>query len=286
MALSGARVILAAAAAEPGVKQAVLAALKAWLTGNRRVVLEGGTGAPPDMSAWLGQRVWDALVEDDIVPAVQDVWLARWSASRTQANPARWLADYVRDVRSRLRAFRTESFELVRTELRDGIARGQSIPQLRDRIGQALSIDAPTRDIMNQMADEQAIISDPAASTADKDQARAALRDLYDMKDDADRQWQWRADRIARTETIGAFNSGTYAGAFTQATQYGDRIGLQWWATRDTRTRQTHRRAHGQIRPVGERFKVGNAFLLYPGDPTGPAGEVINCRCVPVEIDL
>lgn len=286
MARSGARRILAAAAEEPPLLRAVLEAIGAWLAGNARAVLAGGATEPPDMAAWLGKRAWDALVEKNIVPAVEDVWLRRWNDSRTRSSPDRWLSEYIRDVKSRLTAFATESFEVVREELRDGLSAGESIRQLRDRIGTALDINAPSRDIMNRIARADAVIADPDASPAAKEQARRRRRDLHDKKDTADRQWQWRAERIARTETIGAFNGGSYAAAFTAATRQGERVGLEWWATRDTRTRETHRAAHGQIVPVGERFRVGSAYLLYPGDPTGPANEVINCRCVPLEVDL
>lgn len=50
-------------------------------------------------------------------------------------------------------------------------------------------------------------------------------------------------------------------------------------STPDARTRETHRDADGQRVRVGEPFTVGDAKLDYPGDPVGPPGEVINCRC-------
>jgi len=31
---------------------------------------------------------------------------------------------------------------------------------------------------------------------------------------------------------------------------------------------------------MNEPFLVGGASLMYPGDPNGPASEIINCRCV------
>jgi 2'-5' RNA ligase len=31
--------------------------------------------------------------------------------------------------------------------------------------------------------------------------------------------------------------------------------------------------------PVTEPFQVGDAMLMFPGDPTGPVGELANCRC-------
>lgn len=91
-----------------------------------------------------------------------------------------------------------------------------------------------------------------------------------------------RAETIARTEMQRAFNLATHSQQLEQA----DRIpGLlkTWSATADTRTRQSHLRAHAQYRnspiPVKEPFIVGGAKLMYPGDPNGPPQETINCRC-------
>lgn len=51
----------------------------------------------------------------------------------------------------------------------------------------------------------------------------------------------------------------------------------QWDAFMDDKTRDSHRRLDGEIRELDEDFSNG---LRYPGDPRGPAEEVINCRCV------
>lgn len=51
----------------------------------------------------------------------------------------------------------------------------------------------------------------------------------------------------------------------------------QWDATLDGKTRDSHRAVDGEIRELDEKFSNG---LEYPGDPNGPAAEVINCRCV------
>ena len=56
----------------------------------------------------------------------------------------------------------------------------------------------------------------------------------------------------------------------------------QWISRRDDRVRPTHVVADGQVRPIGEKFRVGGFELAYPGDPTGlplTAREVHNCRC-------
>lgn len=54
------------------------------------------------------------------------------------------------------------------------------------------------------------------------------------------------------------------------------RIVKQWDAALDARTRSSHARVDGEIRENNEKFSNG---LLYPGDPSGSAAEVINCRC-------
>jgi len=86
----------------------------------------------------------------------------------------------------------------------------------------------------------------------------------------------YRAEMIARTETHGAANYGSQEAA----KQTGLPLAREWLAAADDRTRETHRIAATQP-PVGmdEKFKVGDAELMFPGDPEGPGDEVINCRC-------
>lgn len=91
-----------------------------------------------------------------------------------------------------------------------------------------------------------------------------------------------RARTIARTETHGAVNAGQ-AAAVRALGPYGpDR--KEWLATRDSRTRDTHWLADGQVVGLDEPFVVGGALLQYPGGP-GPAREVINCRCTVLYLD-
>lgn len=97
--------------------------------------------------------------------------------------------------------------------------------------------------------------------------------------------WRNRAVTIARTEAIGAFNGATLRAALTQATLLGQDIEKVWVATIDGRTRRSHFRADGQRRPLDGKFQVGRADLDHPGDPRGPAAEVINCRCTIIEVE-
>lgn len=91
--------------------------------------------------------------------------------------------------------------------------------------------------------------------------------------------WDGRGMVVARTEAIAAHNAGTYAGFLSMAEFDPQPWEKAWLSTSDGRTRPTHRRADTQRVPLNQMFRVGRARLLYPGDPTGPPGEVIQCRC-------
>lgn len=54
---------------------------------------------------------------------------------------------------------------------------------------------------------------------------------------------------------------------------------IRWVTMHDDHVRQSHVRADGQTTPIDQPFDVGGARLRYPGDPSGPIEEVINCRC-------
>lgn len=84
-----------------------------------------------------------------------------------------------------------------------------------------------------------------------------------------------RSAMIARTETHGAANFG----ALEAARETGITLRREWLSAEDDRTRPSHAEANGQTVGMDEPFTVGDASLMYPGDPNGPAEEVINCRC-------
>jgi uncharacterized protein with gpF-like domain len=85
----------------------------------------------------------------------------------------------------------------------------------------------------------------------------------------------YRAEVIARTETHGAANYGSQEAA----KQTGLPLSREWLSAADDRTRETHREANGQVVGMDDTFRVGDSDLAFPGDPSGPADEVINCRC-------
>jgi len=93
-------------------------------------------------------------------------------------------------------------------------------------------------------------------------------------------RWPNRARTVARTETIGAVNAGVFRAAVLDAQDRGDVAPAKVWiATEDARTRPSHTEADKQRTLLLSPFRVGGADLMFPGDPRGPAQEVINCRC-------
>ncbi|MFJ4627174.1 phage minor head protein [Streptomyces sp. NPDC088847] len=112
----------------------------------------------------------------------------------------------------------------------------------------------------------------------DVDALRARLRAMFSREEGA-QLGPGREERIARTEASRAWNSSTLAAAQDMSGE--DRPLVKQWRTRgDTKVRESHDKVDGQLRFLDEPFKVGGRDMMQPGDPTAPAEEVVNCRCV------
>lgn len=88
------------------------------------------------------------------------------------------------------------------------------------------------------------------------------------------------AVRTARTYATAAQNAGR-ASTYAKAAASGVSLKVQWVATLDGRTRYSHRALDGEQIEEGGEFSNG---LRYPGDPSGPAQEVYNCRCTTIAV--
>jgi hypothetical protein len=91
---------------------------------------------------------------------------------------------------------------------------------------------------------------------------------------------QYRAERIARTEIIGASNRGAMEAA--QAT--GLTLKKIWISTRDDRTREGHLVMDGVEADMDGSFNVpseegGWDSMDSPGDLNAPVGQIVQCRC-------
>ncbi|MDK3667898.1 phage minor head protein [Staphylococcus pseudintermedius] len=89
-----------------------------------------------------------------------------------------------------------------------------------------------------------------------------------------------QALRVARTETGRALSQANLDSAHV-AQDNGFKMMKRWFATKDTRTRDTHRHLDGKSIPLNENFKssgcIGQAPKLFVG--VNSAKENINCRC-------
>jgi len=100
-------------------------------------------------------------------------------------------------------------------------------------------------------------------------------KDVYKILEE---KYLGRSLTVARTISGTALNTGRY-GAF----QASGVTHHKWVTSRDLHVRPSHAAQHGVIREIGRTFPNG---LLHPHDPTGSAGEVINCRCVTVPVKV
>lgn len=97
------------------------------------------------------------------------------------------------------------------------------------------------------------------------------------FRDEWGKAAKWMARRVAQTEMIRASNYATKMGV--------DDLGIDyhkaWLVAKDGKERASHAQAGEDNRnvPKNEPFIVGGCSAEYPGDPSLPAEESINCRC-------
>lgn len=291
--------------AEAEVEAAVLLAIEAWLQRVRELVLgEGDAGLsaaaepppPPQPEQWpAAEPVWVLAMEELILPEIESLFSERFlQIARTSVVSAQpYVQAYVDEVWSRLRLFPASAFEEIRPELAEAISEGETMDAIRSRIESILDFDraadAPgTRDheqtkrLRGRIRAIERALDDPETPADEVVELRAERRELYEDLHETERRWQWKARRIARTEVVGAYNAGAHEGAVFLADADGLEMAKRWISTLDTRVRPSHLAANGQLVRIGDPFIVGDAELQFPGDPTGPPHEVIQCRCVAI----
>lgn len=87
-----------------------------------------------------------------------------------------------------------------------------------------------------------------------------------------------QARRVAQTERTRVQSQARWQ-AGNEAAAMGLRV-YNTWSTRMINSRESHIALNGKSALQGERFP--GSVLRFPGDPEGPAREVINCFCVMV----
>jgi HK97 family phage portal protein len=107
------------------------------------------------------------------------------------------------------------------------------------------------------------------------------------IQDNAEDYASFRAQCVARTETVGANNYG----ALDCYEANGAEV-KEWVTANDDLVRGNdrgdefdHTAAHGEQQKISADFEATGESLQFPGDPAGSAGNICNCRCTLVAVD-
>lgn len=205
----------------------------------------------------------------------------------------------MQDAQFRLiREFTQDQREAMRAVMTSGVAQGMNPRQQARLVTQVIGLNSRQVESINnyrsmlQNNSAEALRRSLRDRRFDRSVDRAASGGEGLTEDQIDRmvsrytqnQLDYRARMIARTEALRAVNQASYE-AFQQAIDSGDvrsdELQHEWITASDNRVRDSHASMHGQKRPFGQPFISGSGSpLLYPGDPSAPASEVIHCRCV------
>ena len=243
------------------------------------------------------------------VPAVRDAEGFRTTFQFAVRNPdaEMWLRNYSGNL---IRDIVTDQKTAVRNFLEAGLSQGAN-PRTTalDLVGR-ISRSSGQREggVIGLTSSQEEWVRNYAAELASDTPSDALARNLRDARFDRavlkaessgqplerglidkmvtaykNRALKYRADTIARKETITALHTAQEK-AVQQAIGKGvvdqTAVTYVWRTAHDSRVRTSHLVMDGQVRKEGQPFVTGAGYhLLYPGDPSGPASEVINCRC-------
>lgn len=226
----------------------------------------------------------------DVRNAAAENWISNYSSTL--------VTDIVNDQRTMIRNVLSEglargdnprdtALHLIGELGPDGVRRGgmigltdsqaQWVQNYADELSSDRPSDALARSLRDPRFDSIVLNAEEAGEKLSQDQIDTMVKSYKN------RALQYRAEAIARSETITALHEAQNQ-AMNQAVNSGaidaDAVSYIWRATNDGRTRDSHRAMDGQKVAMGEMFVTGAGnFLEYPGDPNGPPEEVINCRC-------
>lgn len=240
---------------------------------------------PPEIQASIEaffQNFNGALdpVREDLVAALEDETFDPADTESVRTLVEQHVGEYTQDI-----------VTVYQEGTADGAEAGRALAGRRDQL--AIAFDIVPQSTLNEFADwSEEIVNQEVLSTITDDSVayiRAAHEEGLAIPDIADavndelfdnRLQDYVAERNARTATISSSNAGQHS-AFQDADSV---VAEEWLATSGSRTRDTHAAANGQIVGLDSTFTVGGHAARYPGDPSLPASEVINCRCVPLSV--
>lgn len=212
------------------------------------------TLAPPDMDV-----VPAAMATDMDVASGPDGWEQRirvreiFDGAYWRRATAAALRPFVERAWKRGGASITASFDLDEPDVAGA---------LTDRIDElAGQVTATTEQVLRAQ-----LLAAGVAEGESIPELRARLQKVFTNLSD------YRATMIARTETVGGYSAASHMAALDAGA-----VRKTWLATRDKRTRETHRQENGSSVAMNKKFLLTKS--RWPADPVAPASLSINCRC-------
>lgn len=227
---------------------------------------------------WDLSEQFAGMVETSIHDVIEAYILRTKSLTAAGEEPITMASAWQQQVQGVFTPFLTTVYESGALELAHGALAVSTLPP---GVGIPGVPDSYTAGYIKNLSNQMVNVGDDLWSNIQTELAAGvtageSIPELADRVRTAGSMTTARATATARTTVVGASNAGSFAQASLIA---DDTMTKQWLATDDIRTRPDHFHADGQIVAMTGVFTVGGWSLAYPGDPTGPAGEVINCRC-------
>lgn len=271
-------------ALEAGNIAEALATVEAHITAFGGTIPQAITRVGTSEVAAIGARIVNipriAITFDPSEPRVAALMRANrlefvreFTTRQREATRAALAAAYQRGsgTREAARAFRG-SIGLTRRQ----VAAVENYRGLLERVGQG-DIEALTRDIRDRRFDST------VRGAAERGEPLSAAQIDRMVERYRERYLDYRAENIARTEGLRLTSIARHEALEQVVEQAGFERGdatRTWNSTRDERVRDSHAEMDGQQVGLDEPFISGDGNeLMFPGDPSAPAEDTINCRC-------
>jgi uncharacterized protein with gpF-like domain len=201
--------------------------------------------APDPVMVLSDQGLWVEQLNQKVRPTILDVLRGAFRKVSGQEPPdgfdqAQYVTNYLNASVNRMSNTPDQVYRQIAQALATGVSEGESIPELAARVEEILTVTETGT-------------------------------------------WGNRAATVARTEVTSANGAGALAAGAQRQAEERQPMVKTWVATTrppsSLRTRPDHLEADGQTVPLTDPFIIGTSPMQYPGDPRGPANEVVNCRC-------
>lgn len=228
------------------LKKVVTSAYEKFLRTLPETSIVSSLTAAGDMSAFDGiVGEWRIIFDREIVPELEETYLSGAMSAFVQS---------------------PGSEEMTQSEVESWarVTNDQAVQYMSEATNRLVGVgDTIWNDVRSR-------VTDAVASGMSNEDLKGEIEKLSNFS-------EYRADTIARTETISAYVNGDWEGAQLLG-EYGP-VEKVWVATGDARGREWHTELMDTSLPMDEPFDVDGEPMLYPHDPSGSAYNVVNCRC-------